>query len=155
MASQNRTLLQCLSYHIKNLLSKSPGALGVCDMIIVTIPVTKFSKALVTRRARTASDQSKFFERGWENFCSQSHSLVRKDLMSFRTAISKTKISLSNFLSLAVPARQGTSQSFLKGLGKTFVHKSFPKSFSENHSMGQVLTLNFYYLFHFHEPPMS
>jgi hypothetical protein len=32
-----------------------------------------------------------------------------------------------------------TSQSFLKGLGKTFVHKSFPKSFFENHSMGQAL----------------
>ena len=38
---------------------------------MVTIPVTKFSKAFVTRRARTASDQSKFFERAWENFCSQ------------------------------------------------------------------------------------
>jgi len=42
-------------------------------------------------------------------------------------------------LSLAVPTRRVTSQSFLKGLGKTFVHKSFPKSFFENHSMGQAL----------------
>jgi len=36
----------------------------------------KFSKAFVTRRARTASDQSKFFERGWENFCSQKFSQI-------------------------------------------------------------------------------
>jgi len=28
----------------------------------------------------------------------------------------------------------------LKGLGKTFVHKSFLKSFFENHSMGQALS---------------
>jgi len=47
-------------------------------------------------------------------------------------------------LSLAVPTRRVTSQSFLKGLGKTFVHKSFPKSFFENHSMGQALATVIY-----------
>jgi len=31
-------------------------------------------KFFVTRRANTASDQLKFFERVWENFCSQKFS---------------------------------------------------------------------------------
>ncbi len=44
--------------------------------VTILTKVTQFSKAFVTRRARTASDQSKFFERAGENFCSQKFSQI-------------------------------------------------------------------------------
>ena len=127
------------------------------NTIMGMIPVTKFSKVFVTRRARTASDQSKFFERVWENFCSQKFSQPPSLLypLIFAQRVLPLKIwphtsrwktclywkwqygtgsherhngddSRYQILSLAVLARRVTSQSFLKGFGKTFVHKSFP-----------------------------